>query len=219
MSSRKYPIKYAVMAIDEKNDWINDSDNLGSGYGDVAYIVSKVYLLKSNTLYFNDGTSKEEYNVVFPYKSPKDLNLRRTPKYGINDFYTDYDTVDYVFNSYIDAKEYADKLNDRLKKIVCKSMVVTGIDLNVQKERSNILFNDRLHKYQKFEDIILMLSDDMVITPALSSTNIEGLERILGRKLSTEEVVEVLKLFDGKSYIVDAKDNNSREYSKKMILN
>ena len=214
---KNYPIKYAVMAIKEENNWAKISGNLGNGYGDVAYIVSKVYLLGSNTLYFNDGTSKNEYNVVFPYKSPADLEDRRGPKYGINSFYVDYDTVDFVFDNYNDANEYAGKLNDRLRKIICKSMIATGIDLNIQQEQSNILFSDRLEEYQKFEDLILTLSDDMVITPSLSSNNIEGLERILGRKLTPEEAVEVLKLYDGKSYIVDAKVN-SRDYCKKMTI-
>ena len=54
----KYPIKYAVMPIEEQIGWYPGLNELEREYSVVANIVSKCYVIREDKEYLQDGTLK-----------------------------------------------------------------------------------------------------------------------------------------------------------------
>ena len=59
----KYPVKYAVQELTQYGGWENSFVDTIKGY-----IVSKCYIVETNTMYYADGKEQTSYNVVFPYQ-------------------------------------------------------------------------------------------------------------------------------------------------------
>lgn len=162
MSSKKFPIRYAVMPIKSENDWLEK--NLANDVlKEVGYIVSKVYLLGDRKLNFFNGTSRTEFEVVFPYKTPENLNNRIVPEYGIDEFYSNSVMIDNVYPTYDTAAEVAELKNAKIKRKLEGSIVCTKDDLLKKIHDVDIIFDNKLAKYKEFESLILLLSADLKV--------------------------------------------------------
>lgn len=162
MSSKKFPIRYAVMPIKSENDWLEK--NLANDVlKEVGYIVSKVYLLGDRKLNFFNGTSRTEYEVVFPYQTPENLNNRIVPEYGIDEFYSNSEMIDNVYATYDAAAEVAELKNAKIKRKLEGSIVCTKDDLLKKIHDVDIIFDNKLAKYKEFENLILLLSVDLKV--------------------------------------------------------
>lgn len=162
MISKKFPVRYAVMPIKSEEDWL-DETLVNDVLEDVGYIVSKVYLLGDRKLNFFNGTSRIEYEVVFPYRTPDDLNSRILPQYGIDNFYSNSEMVDNIYVTYDAALEEANFKNEKIKKKLEGSIVCTKNELLKRIHDIDDIFDKKLSKYKEFESIILILSDDMIV--------------------------------------------------------
>lgn len=157
MKKSGYPIKYAIMPIEAKVVWDDGKSNVVyRGVDPIYYIVSKVFLVGENLLYFNDGTSRKTLGVVYPYATMESINNERAiPKYGIDEFYANKKTVDNIYDNYEAAKKEAERLNNRLRgRLLGKS--AADFEVNAA-------------KYNEFEKLILMYTDDMKVEETPSS--------------------------------------------------
>jgi len=119
----KYPIKYGVLEIKEEGNWENGFVDITKGY-----IVSKCYVVESNTKYYADGKSKETYSVVFPYQDinvfmesiknndhVKNLGYKKIPRLNAMKEYYSVEKLDNIYDNYEDAKEMAEIKNNVLR--------------------------------------------------------------------------------------------------------
>ena len=107
----KYPRAFALFKL-KKERWL-ENIRLEETFG---YIVSPCYLIKETTLYAKDGTSKNEYKVVFPRKGiglcekDKDI-IENIPKDNIYFGCTNTTTVDFITCDYEEAIKERDNRN------------------------------------------------------------------------------------------------------------
>ena len=95
----KYPIVFALQKMTkEAYENYNSFDEV------IGYIVSPCYLVEEHLTYYEDGTSKKTYDVVFPrsvdgiYYDTIDNDF--IPKYNVFNGYTNTTTVDYITFDY-----------------------------------------------------------------------------------------------------------------------
>lgn len=165
MQTLKYPIKYAVMEMEEQIGWYPGLNELEREYGVVANIVSKCYVIRSQTEYLNDGRSKTKYDVVFPYSNGKDHLV--IPEYSFYETCINATTVDQLFDSFESAKAVADNKNNELinKKIGCLSFYK---DLKKKLDALRTEHQEKLNRYQKIEDAVEQETSDMKISKAIT---------------------------------------------------
>ena len=165
MNELNYPIKYAILGIEEQVGWAPGLHEMEREYDVCGYIVSKVYVIEENIKYKRDGTFTKEYQVVFPFSCMTDRE-KQTPKYNI--YYQCYNSVSVsqIFDNIEEAKSAASEKN---KELFAKSYLTYYFDKNMSlKEKilkGQVEFNERLKKYLEFENFILNETIDMEITP------------------------------------------------------
>lgn len=154
----KYPIKYAIIKMKEKNEV-------------VATIVSKCYVVGKKTIYNYDGTQKILYEVVFPYKN------KILPMYNIDAECINKDTVNQIFDNFEKAKNNRKQLNN---EILYHQMSYLSFDEDYEEkiEKLKKSHQETLKKYLKLEKEIQDKTEDMIVTKN-SITLEEIIERII----------------------------------------
>lgn len=164
MNELNYPIKYAILGIEEQVGWQPGLHEMEREYDVCGYVVSKVYVVGENIKYNRDGTYSKDYQVVFPFSCTTDRE-KQTPKYNI--YYQCYNSINVseIFDSIEEAKSTASEKN---KELFSKSYLTYYFDKKMSlKEKilkGQLEFNERLKKYLEFENFILNETIDMEIT-------------------------------------------------------
>ena len=103
-----YPIKYAVMPIHPVGDY--------DGEKTLAYVPAKCYLIKKTEEFFQNGTSKLSYEVVFTWNhAEKQENIIPSYMYDLienKNKYFNSTEVAQVYDELIDARIKADEANE-----------------------------------------------------------------------------------------------------------
>lgn len=161
-----YPIKYAVLPIKVMPEECYAPGTFGGSEDfDVrGYIVSKVYLTKEIMSYEKDGTSKLYYEITYPYPTENSIYRERTYPYSIWSGEINRELVDNVFDTYEEAKEKANTLNEELKKQVYYCVSANGKEASKELESKIYYFEKKQVMYQSFEDKITELTEDMIVT-------------------------------------------------------
>ena len=84
MMKNNYPIKYAVMALEEyKGDEVDVKD-VDKNFDIYAYIVSECYLIGERIIYLPDGDNRHKYEIVYTTKvASSGITLPFTDEYEI----------------------------------------------------------------------------------------------------------------------------------------
>lgn len=164
----KFPIKYAVLKLS------------------IGFIVSKCYIIEDTTRYYEDGSSNKQYNVVFPYPSieeymdniyydydTKDIGARNTPKHDFWGNVYNTQTVEKVFDSYLEASLYASIKNKELSS----NILQLHSKYQQEVEDINLKFSLDMKVCEKFEKLIFEKTTDMeVLKEEKSSLELEESE-------------------------------------------
>lgn len=158
-----YPVKYAVLAVEEQVGWGFGLNELEREYDVCAYIVSKVYVVNKTVEYLGNGTSKKKYQVVFPYIDKEDLqNQRRVPDYSLYDQCINATTVTTVFDTYEEASKVANAKNQEILSLI---LPFTSDPDWVQKyNQAKEKGLEKIESYKQFEQEIMQHTMDMVVT-------------------------------------------------------
>lgn len=164
MEELNYPIKYAILGIEEQVGWAPGLHEMERDYDICGYIVSKVYVVSETINYNINGTGKKSYQVVFPFISIADRE-KQIPKYNI--YYECYNSiyVPNIFDSFDDAKSLATQKNRELRsrsylpvsfgeKMTWSERILKGQEQ----------FDEKIKKYLEFEQYIYNETADMKIT-------------------------------------------------------
>lgn len=147
-----YPIKYALMPIYEAGDWIHGLNELERSYHVGAYIVSKCYVINELKSYTMDGKFNMHYQVVFPYQIEYGNWVRKEPEFDFYNKITNSIDVGKVYDSYYDALEDADKLNEDILYNKLKQERI---------EEIRIIYEDNLEEYKRLEREINLMTTDL----------------------------------------------------------
>lgn len=145
MSKMNYPVKYSVLNPIE----LTKRSELCYTYDVVGYFVSKVYVVGETVRYFDDGTSKKQYQIVFPYLNRTELlqGQRHVPEYDYDGTCSNARCVSEIFDSYEEAKQASDYM-----------YLQYGCD-------------GEFEEYQDFETELFEATDDMKTANDLRSFN------------------------------------------------
>lgn len=151
MTELKYPIKYAIMKVEEQIGWYPGLHELEREYGTVFNIVSKCYCVQSHTEYLSDGNTKTTHHVVFPYNIYKQEWTH--PEYSLYNHCINATPVDKLFDSFDEALIEANKQN---KEILNKQMGVLPYNEKFSENLANLKeqHQEREERYKKFETMI-----------------------------------------------------------------
>lgn len=156
-----YPIKYTAMPVIESNGYNIGLNELEEKYAVVCYIVSKCYLLKDVTRYKENGESIKEYEVVFPYQYGLLRGSERTiPKFNYSGDCVNSNLVDFVFDSYEEALQYATLKNEEICTETWVNLPYSENFGEKVQEKKNA-FAARLAKYKMLEQQMLMYTEDL----------------------------------------------------------
>lgn len=156
-----YPVKYAVLGIEEQTGWGWGLNELEREFSTVAYIVSKVYVVSETMEYFGNGTSKKTFQVVFPYIEKG--NLRRSvPDYNLYDQCINATKVDMVFDTYEEAAEVANDKNQKILSLVLPFTSQPDWIEKYQKDKEKC--NEKIESYKQFEREIQQHTMDMLVS-------------------------------------------------------
>lgn len=203
----KYPIKYAVMPIEEQVGWSHGLNELEPEYGVVANIVAKCYVIGERKKYFSDGTLEIKYEVVFLYNkrytSYNDEFKPTIPEFNANFECSNSIFVNQVFNSLEEAIIVANQANDKI--LLQKIKLHLDNDFRKQIEAIEKEHQNTLDKYKKIEEMIQQKTSGVEIT-----------------KTSTlEDIIESIAENPKEFYIKLASllSPQEREYLKELIKN
>ena len=164
MNELNYPIKYAILGIEEQVGWQPRLHEMERKYDVCGYVVSKVYVVGENIKYNRDGTYSKDYQVVFPFSCTTDRE-KQTPKYNI--YYQCYNSVSVsqIFDSIEDAKSTANDKNRELRSRCCLPKFYNReLSLVERVLKGQAEFDERIKKCLEFETFILSETIDMEIT-------------------------------------------------------
>ena len=137
-----YPIKYAVEPIFP----------YASGNGSIlGYIVTKCYIVEKTTRFLPDGSYKERYTIVYPFKGLQTFKFMKDKRRPEVDTYGNYRNVDYtnkIYETYLEAKEVCKELNTKLFSSIYPCYQV----------------EDMLKQFGDFEFRVLQKCSDMEVT-------------------------------------------------------
>ncbi len=204
----KYPIKYAIMQIEEQVGWHIGLNQLERENGVVANIVSKCYVISEKKSFLSDGSCKVLYEVVFPY-AKGGIGIKvdsgdSIPEFNIYSQCINSISVDQLFDSFEDASVVADKLNEDIlhHEIGCLPF---NEDFKINVEALKIKHQEIIDRCKSFENYVKKETIDMKVTKKYSS----NLEDII------EKIVESPSEFYTK--LAYALSIEEREYLKRAI--
>lgn len=164
MNELNYPIKYAILGIEEQVGWLPGLHEMEREYDICGYIVSKVYVVEESIRYYGDGSYQKYYQVVFPFTSMYEKK-RQIPSFNLNWNCYNYVNVSKIFDTFDDAKMVS---NEKNKELRAKSYLPISYGSNMSwKERvlkGKELFDKRMVSYLEFEEFISNETKDMEIT-------------------------------------------------------
>ena len=137
-----YPIKYSVEPVFP----------YASGNGSLlGYIVSKCYVVEKQTRFLPNGTFKERFTIVYPFKGLQTFKIMKDKRLPEIDPYGNYRNVDYVneiYETYLEAKEVCKELNTKLFSSIYPCYQV----------------EDMLKQFGEFEFKVMQKCSDMEVT-------------------------------------------------------
>ena len=197
MMKYNYPIKYAVMPI-----YGQVSFGLDKSIQIVGYIVSKCYIICDKLRYFEDGSRKREYEVVFPYQK-KDITRRDDwqrvyPEFTYNNQCKNATEVSEVFDSFEDASNLKDKLN---KDILAHSFGFIDYNSNYQNNIKKLkrIHNEKMDNFKQLEKKIQEETIDMVIRDNTKIQSIIALFKERDRILPMS-IYDFIAFYKGKAF-------------------
>lgn len=162
-----YPVKYAVLELKVKGDWKND-------YKDrtIGFIASKCRIVSQNIRYFQDGTSKLSYQVVFPYKNIEEYKNRisrnlpfdeieKLPNFGSYDNCLNATVVSEIYDTYDEASDVADNKNSDMRHFAGAFVYPTW---QVKREEKIKEFDTNIAICKSFEHDIIEATSSMQVT-------------------------------------------------------
>lgn len=159
-----YPIKYATMPIYEQTCWNSGLNELERGYGVVAYIVSKCYVINEQKQYLYNGDYNISYQVVFPYKKDNQFPnewIRVEPEFNYSREYTNSVIVEETYDNYVDALE---KANAKNKQILCEQIAKLPSEKIIEEmDKVKQQFNDKIEKYKILQVLIEEKTSDLKV--------------------------------------------------------
>lgn len=202
----KYPIKYAVMPIEQQIGWSMVLLNELEQECHVALnIVSKCYVVGERKEYKKDGTCRMKYEVVFLFLKEDLVHYGgfrpAIPEYNIDFQCTNSIFVEQLFNSFEEASIVAEQANN---EILAYEMSYVPID---SFEKVNQNYQELLSRYQKIEEIIEKETHNFKVTKTYGFDLENLIEKVL--KNSSEfyrKLDEVLSV-------------EERDYLRKLIKN
>lgn len=204
----KYPIKYAIMPIEEQTGWYPGLNELERVYDVVANIVSKCYVVGERKTYLSDGTFEIQYEVVFMYDKNNASYGRFVPSVPEYNFYfqcTNSIVVEQLFNSFEEALVVANQHNNDIlyHEIGCLSF---DDDFKDNVEMLKLEHQERLERYKKIEKIIETETADIMVSRISNSL---------------EEIIEKIALNSSDFYtdLANALSVSEREYLTQLIEN
>ena len=117
----------------------------------IAYIVSPCYLVGEHLTYYEDGTNKKTYDVVFPRSADEiyydAISEDFIPEYNVFNGYTKTTTVDYIT---FDYEEAIKKRNTMIKESVFNglNLFLPLEPLETYNDRCG-LYMEKIEKYQQ----------------------------------------------------------------------
>ncbi len=206
----KYPIKYAVMPIEEQIGWYPGLNELEREYDVVVNIVSKCYVIREEKEYLQDGTFKIKYEVVFPFQKKDKIYIGGfepvIPEYNFYSQCTNSIFVNQLFNSFDEAQVVADQANEEILHHTIGILPYNEDfqkNLKVTKEKHQ----ETLDRYKKIEETIEQKTCDMKIIKTYSFP----LEHLI------EQIIESPSEFYVK--LASELSSEEREYLKQLIEN
>jgi len=165
MNELNYPIKYAILGIEEQVGWSPGLHEMEREYDICGYIVSKVYVVGEFIKYNRDGSYKKFYHVVFPFTSVYEKS-RQVPSYNINRDCHNYVNVSEIFDNFDDAKLLSSEKNKELRSRTYLP-IIYGSNMSWKDRilKGQELFDKRMVSYLEFENFISMETIDMEVTP------------------------------------------------------
>jgi hypothetical protein len=165
-----YPIKYAVLELKSRGGWLVGFRDITQGF-----IASKCYVVETNIVYHQDGSHSITHKVVFPYEDidclksslqygRKNIGEEQIPSYDACDHPYPVNIVGDLFDSYEEAKKYAEAKNEAYKRNLITN--VSMLDENWQDKFESLIqqYNNSLEICYMFETIALDKTADMLIT-------------------------------------------------------
>lgn len=206
----KYPIKYAVMPIEEQTGWTPGLNELEREYCVVANIASKCYVIGERKEFLSDGTSRVKYEVVFPFIKKDiihgDSFEPAVPEYDFYSQCTNSIHVDRLFSDFSEAQLEADKANEEVR---CHMIGTLSYHKDFQKNLKELKrkHQETLDKYREIERIIEQGTDDMKVTKSYSFS----LEPLIERTVESPS--------EFYTRLAKALSAEEREYLKRLIKN
>lgn len=176
----KYPIKYAIMPVEEQTGWRKDIHDLTPIFTVVAHMAVKCYVVNEKVSYRSDGNSRSTYDVVFLYDRPDCVSkfAPAQPEFSISDSCTNSVAVDTVFDSFSDAQTAARKKDEEMFEQV-KRMNLPQNYMEALPVDLNSWFKDTFEEYRETEAILEELSKGIEITKSYGEILEDLIDRIL----------------------------------------
>lgn len=201
-----YPIRYTLMPIIKQNGWSLGLNELEREYDVSCYIVSKCYVVSENKRYYQDGTFKIKYSVVFVYeKDDYDRFLERVePEFNlINRECTNSLLVDEIFENYEAAKVAAQEKNE---EILSQKLSGLKFDANFYQkiEEMKEEHEKKLRFYRKLESKMEKNSTDLVV----GKSTLKEQSIIVGRNSENKynkldySLYSFIRLFNNERFVV-----------------
>lgn len=216
-----YPIKYAAMPIIEQNGFSYGFNELERNCDVVCYIVSKCYLTKEITKYSESGRISKKYEVVFPYQESKfNEYIRVIPEFNlISGDCFNITTVDNIFDTYDEALNFVNKMNEQLCQNTWVLLPFTD-DLFKKIEDKKNVFNTRLTRYKNLERKILENTEDLSSDKTKLLDNVLKINNGVTNRLNCS-IYDILKLFSSEDFIIVSTSiyDINREKSFDKVIN
>lgn len=165
-----YPVKYAVLELKTKGGFEQDYKDMT-----VGFIASKCYVIGQNVRYYQDGTSKLSYQVVFPYNDIHNYKWRVARNYQFDEkeispsfgYYGDCmnaNIVLNVFDTYDEASVVADSENENKKRKIGTHLSLLEADWKEKYDEQVKVFEENLALCKRYEQIIVAQTANMLVT-------------------------------------------------------
>ncbi len=167
----KYPVKYALLPIEEQVGWQSGLYELERDYDICGYIVSKAYLVGKREEYLSDGQVQVYYQLVFPYDDIDETNQRKIPVYDfINSQYRNVFETQQVYEDYETAKEKAFIRNELIRRNYINPIMFDRTEWPEIIKKKTTKYERMLARYHEFENNLQKLTEDMIITKETQKT-------------------------------------------------
>lgn len=171
-----YPIKYAILELKTKGGFIHNFEDIT-----VGFIVSKCYVVNQNIRYYEDGSSKTTYHVVFPYNDIHNFKWRTlggftfydteiSPSFGYHGNCMNANVVSSIYDNFDEAEVEAECENEKLKAKIGGSVSVTSPNWHDKYLEDLKHFNEDIDICKRYEQAICELTSSMDVT----TDNIQG---------------------------------------------